>query len=94
MKSVWRTTLPLEAEWSGTLPHLIRPLHVARARRDVMAYTAIEIWFEVDQDLPDREITIWVEATGSLIEHDGDYLGTVFSPEESLVWHVYWKVTG
>lgn len=104
-KLIHRVVLEITDEQVADLPGFIRPLHVAQARpypRGVGNAPGpyLELWYEVELDdvgLPaenrPRFVDVWVEGTGHFIDHDGEYVGTIFTHTDSLVWHVYVEVS-
>ena len=97
-KLIHRVVLEITDEQVADLPGFIRPLHVAQARpypRGVGNAPGpyLELWYEVeatrDGDLEPRDVTVWVEGTGHLFDHHGDYVGTFPTDDGRLIWHVY-----
>ena len=48
------------------------------------------LWVEVTPGCAPRTIGIYIHGTGHILSEDcGDYIGTVLTHHDALVWHVY-----
>lgn len=87
MKAIWRQVIDITDEQTIRAHGLSRVLAVDSRRGKV------EVWFEMDSDKEEAEITIWTIGTGHLMSEEvsrfGNYVGHYFAEDNRFVGHVY-----
>lgn len=87
MKAIWRQVIDITDEQTISARGLSRVLAVDSIRGKV------EVWFEIDSDKEEAEITLWTVGTGNLIPDEvsrlGNYVGHYFADNNRFVGHLY-----
>lgn len=83
MKSIWREPITLTEKQTLTAPGLRRILSISSERG------ALEAWFEVDTDAPERSLEIRVVGTGHPVPDEAVYIDTDIPAGGVFVWHFY-----
>lgn len=87
---VHRTEIPIADETVQTLRGYLRAIAVAPSRR--APTECLEVWYECADIDEDMTVRFHVHGTGHPFTHDRintPYVGTVFTHDSQLVWHVY-----
>ena len=87
MKAIWRQVIDITDEQTISACGLSRVLAVDSRRGKV------EVWFEIDSDKEEAEITLWTVGTGNLMPDEvsrfGNYVGHYFAENNRFVGHLY-----
>ncbi len=89
-RAVWKYTI----EWPKLVGTFEMPMHALfRAARGVnsdgSSTPSIELWYEVDPEMPKESVRVMAIGTGFYFSPDRmTYIDTVFVDGD--VWHLYW----
>lgn len=98
MRTIYRYTVPVDDQ----VHELVAPfdgtgLPSDAAGRSCIVHIAcraipneVEVWVQVDTDLPDSPVRLIVTGTGHPAPDEGVHLGTALAPL-GLVWHL-WRI--
>jgi hypothetical protein len=83
-RTIWRFPIPAKSEFELELPQGARVVHVG-CKDD-----APDMWVLLDKDAEPELRGFLVLATGERVpDRSRDYLGTFFTDDGQLVWHLF-----
>lgn len=90
MKAIWRQVIEITDEQTISAPGLSRVIAVEGSRGKP------EVWFEMDSDKAETEVTLWTVGTGHVIPtyvtQLGSYIGHYLAEQGRFVGHLYASV--
>ena len=88
--TIHRVQIRLTDETTVELCGYVRSLHVAPDRK--LPDTNFEVWYEASDAAESAIVRFLVYGTGGRFDHNpatAQYVGTVFTHDDRMVWHVY-----